>query len=355
MNKNIKKILEKLETMGFKAYLVGGFVRDTLIGRETFDVDICTNALPKDLFSIFNADSNNYGGIHLQVSKYNVDITTFREDKNYINRRPSEVIYIDSLEQDLQRRDFTVNAICMDKNSKVIDLLNGVEDLNNRTIRMIGDIDTKLKDDPLRILRAIRFATVLDFNIDEELYQGLKNNYQLVLTLSKTRIKEELDKILISSNYMKGLTILKELGILELLDISYKDITYVQDVLGMWSQIDAKNMPFTNNEKKSIIKIAEVVSLGTINNETLFKYGLYINTIAGLILNVKLNDINKMYKNLAIKERKDINITSQEIISLLNLENGKKINDIYDDLISKILSNKLKNNNKDIKKYLQGK
>ena len=355
MNKNIKKILEKLENSGYKAYLVGGFVRDTLIGRETFDVDICTNALPKDLFSIFNADSNNYGGVHLQVNQYNVDITTFREDRNYINRRPSEVIYIDSLEQDLQRRDFTINAICMDKNGKVIDLLNGVEDLNNQTIKMIGDIETKLLDDPLRILRAIRFATVLDFSIDEKLYQGLKNNYQLVLTLSKTRIKEELNKILLSSNFMKGLTILKELGILGLLNISYGDITYVQDLLGMWSQINTNDMPFTNNEKKSIIKIAEVLRIGKINNETLYKYGLYINTIAGLILNIKLNDINKMFKKLPIKERKDINITSEEIINILDLKDGREISNIYDDLIIKILNNELKNDNKEIKKYLRGK
>ena len=355
MNKNIKKILEKLENSGYKAYLVGGFVRDTLIGRETFDVDICTNALPKDLFSIFNADSNNYGGVHLQVNQYNVDITTFREDRNYINRRPSEVIYIDSLEQDLQRRDFTINAICMDKNGKVIDLLNGVEDLNNQTIKMIGDIETKLLDDPLRILRAIRFATVLDFSIDEKLYQGLKNNYQLVLTLSKTRIKEELNKIFLSSNFMKGLNILKELGILGLLNISYGDITYVQDLLGMWSQINTNDMPFTNNEKKSIIKIAEVLRIGKINNETLYKYGLYINTIAGLILNIKLNDINKMFKKLPIKERKDINITSEEIINILDLKDGREISYIYDDLIIKILNNELKNDNKEIKKYLRGK
>ena len=183
------EIINKLYDHGFIAYIVGGFVRDTLIGRETFDVDICTNALPKDLFTIFNADSNNYGGVRLQVGSYNVDITTFREDKNYINRHPSEVVYIDSLEEDLKRRDFTINSICMDKNGTVIDLLNGVEDLNNRTIKMIGNIQTKLTEDPLRILRAVRFATVLDFDIDSELLLGLKSNYKLVSTLSKTRIK----------------------------------------------------------------------------------------------------------------------------------------------------------------------
>ena len=352
MNKNIKKILTTLEENGFKAYLVGGFVRDTLIGRETFDVDICTNALPKDLFSIFNADSNNYGGIRMQVGSYNVDITTFREDRNYVNRHPNEVVYIDSLQDDLKRRDFTINAICMDKDSKVIDLLNGVEDLNNRTVRMIGDIDIKLEEDPLRILRAVRFATVLDFDIDNDLYEGLKKHYKLVDTLSKNRIKEEFDKILISKNFLKGLELLKELGILDLLDISYNDIYYVQDLLGMWSQINVSNMPFTNNEKKSIIKIAEVVRVGSINRETLFKYGLYINTIAGLILNIKLDEINKMYKEMPIKERRDIDITTEEIIKLLDLKDGRVINSIYEDLIDKLLNDELENNNEEIKGYL---
>ena len=204
MDKIIKNVLNELDRHGFESFLVGGYVRDTLLGIKTFDVDICTSALPKDIHAIFSICSNNYGGANLKIDNLNIDITTFREDGTYTNRHPEEVKYITDLKTDLKRRDFTINAICMDKNDKVIDLLDGVDDLNNRVIKMIGNPDDRLKEDPLRILRAIRFATVLDFAIDEKLMLSLKENSSLVSTLSGVRIKEELDKILSSPNFKKG-------------------------------------------------------------------------------------------------------------------------------------------------------
>ena len=170
MEKNIKKILETLESEGYQAYLVGGYVRDYLLGIASFDVDIATNALPKDIHRIFNSSKSNYGSVNIKIDKLNVDITTYRKDLNYINRRPSTVKYINNLEEDLKRRDFTINAICMDKNGNIIDPLNGCLDLDKRLIKMIGDVDIKIQEDPLRIMRAIRFACVLDFGIDNELY-----------------------------------------------------------------------------------------------------------------------------------------------------------------------------------------
>ena len=197
MEKNIKKILETLENEGYQAYLVGGYVRDYLLGVTSFDVDIATDALPKDIHRIFNSSKNNYGSVNIKVDKLNVDITTFRKDLNYVNRRPSKVVYINNLKEDLERRDFTINAICMNKNGKIIDLLNGCKDLDSRTIKMIGSIDVKLKEDPLRIMRAIRFACILDFKIEDELYEKIKEYSYLVGDLSKERIKNELDKIFI--------------------------------------------------------------------------------------------------------------------------------------------------------------
>ena len=101
MEKNIKKILETLENEGYQAYLVGGYVRDYLLGVTSFDVDIATDALPKDIHRIFNSSKNNYGSVNIKVDKLNVDITTFRKDLNYVNRRPSKVVYINNLKEDL--------------------------------------------------------------------------------------------------------------------------------------------------------------------------------------------------------------------------------------------------------------
>lgn len=351
MEKNIKKILETLENEGYQAYLVGGFVRDYLLGITSYDVDIATDALPKDIHNIFNSSKSNYGSVNIKFDNYNIDITTFRKDLNYVNRRPSNVIYIDNLEEDLKRRDFTINAICMDKDDKIIDPLNGCEDLNNRTIKMIGDIDTKLEEDPLRIMRAIRFASVLDFDIDKKLYEKIKKYSHLVETLSKERIKSELEKILLSKNFMKALKIMEDTNIASSLGISYSHINYVDDLLGMWAQVKGANIPFTNVEKGNIIKITEVITLGQIDNLALYNYGLYVCTIAGKILNINPKKISKMYNNLPIKSKSDINITSKEISDIFGT--GKVIGIIYSELEKEILNKNIENNKEAIFEYLK--
>lgn len=351
MEKNVKKILETLENEGYQAYLVGGYVRDYLLGVTSFDVDIATDALPKDIHRIFNSSKNNYGSVNIKVDKLNVDITTFRKDLNYVNRRPSKVVYINNLKEDLERRDFTINAICMNKNGKIIDLLNGCKDLDRRTIKMIGSIDVKLKEDPLRIMRAIRFACILDFKIEDELYEKIKEYSYLVGDLSKERIKNELDKILISKNYKYGLELMKDTKISEVLEINYDDINYVDDLLGMWAQVKVLNIPFTNVEKGNIIKITEVLDFGKIDNEILYKYGLYISRVAGKILNIKTTKISKMYNKLPIKSREDIDITSKDISSIVGV--GEVIGETYKIIEKEILNYRLKNKKSEILKYLE--
>lgn len=350
MDKRIKKVLEKLETNGFQAYLVGGFVRDYLIGKTTHDVDIATDALPKDIHKLFNSNKSNYGSVNLKIEELNVDITTFRQDLNYVKRKPSEVKYIKDLKEDLLRRDFTINAICMDKSGKVIDYVGGCEDLNNRLIRVIGDADQKIQEDPLRILRAIRFASVLDFDLDKTLKETIQKNSHLVTTLSKERIKKELEKILMSKNYLKGLNLLDKTGISSYLGLQYSNINYVDDLLGMWSQIKISEIPFTNNEKRTIINITEVLNEGDINNLVLYKYGLYVSTLAGKILNINPVNINKMYKKLPIKSREDIDISSKQ---LLNLVDCKKINETFKVVEEEILKGNLRNKRKDIIKFIE--
>lgn len=354
MDKIIKNVLKKIENNGYEAYIVGGYVRDALLGNISHDIDICTNALPKDLYSIFNEthSSNSYGGFNIKIKKYNIDITTYRKELKYVDRKPVEVEYIDNLLEDVKRRDFTINAICMNYNTKIIDLVNGIEDINNHLIRMIGDPDEKLVEDPLRILRAIRFATVLNFELEETLYNSIKKNYKLVNTLSNTRIKSELNRILLSTNYMKGLSLLKDFKILDLLNISYNDINYINDINGMWAQLNGNHeFAFTKQEKENIIKIRDVLSIGYLNNEILYKYGPYISQIAGNILNIPKNVINDMFNKLPLTNKSELEISSKELLELLNIDN-KSISKIIEHLINKMINGNLKNNKKEIKKYL---
>lgn len=356
MNKLIKKILTKIESSGFEAYVIGGYVRDLLLGNISLDIDICTNATPKDLIKMFpNASTKNLGGIEFKHKEYHFEITTYREELKYKNRKPVEFNYINSLVADLNRRDFTINTICMNSKGEIIDLLNGLKELNNSEIKMVGDIETKLKEDPLRIMRAIRFATILNFNLESKLYKVLKKHNQKILTLSGTRIKEELDKIFLSNYLKKGLNLLDELGVLKLLNIKYEsDIVPVKNLEGIYAQINIDyELPFTKQEKENIKNLKKIIKAGEVNAFTIYNYGLYISTIAGEILNINKKEITKIYRSLSIKDKKDIDIKAEEIVNILGDYYSNKIRNVLNKLEHLIISGKLKNKKSEIIKYLK--
>ena len=170
-------------------------------------------------------------------------------------------------------------------------------------------------------------------------------------TCEEKRIKSELEKILLSKNFMKALKIMEDTNIASSLGISYSHINYVDDLLGMWAQVKVANIPFTNVEKGNIIKITEVITLGQIDNLALYNYGLYVCTIAGKILNINPKKISKMYNNLPIKSKSDINITSKEISDIFGT--GKVIGIIYSELEKEILNKNIENNKEAIFEYLK--
>ncbi len=356
MDQSIKNILKKIEENGFEAYIVGGYVRDKILRIKTNDVDIITNALLKDITKIFplgKSDTNAYGSYKLKIGNYNVDITTYREESKYQNRKPTEINYVNNLFTDLNRRDFTINTICMNKKSNIIDMLNGKKDIEAKKIKVVGDIKKKFTEDPLRMLRAIRFATILDFKIEDEALEFIINNKKLISTLSFQRKKNELNFILISKRYRTGLNFIKEIGLDEVLEISYKSVKKTDDLLGMWAQIEySDKYPFTNQEKNSIKIIKEIVNYGKIDTNILFKYDLYHTYIAGDILGINKIIINKLYKLMPIHDYNDIEINGKEIIDLLNLKPSVKIKKIVEDIKNVILNKEIKNNKNDIKKYL---
>jgi len=354
LDKVIKNVLIKLENCGFEAYIIGGYVRDLLVGKESYDIDICTNAIPKELIKIFpKANTKNLGGIDFKIKEYHFEITTYREEIKYKNRKPSEFNYINNLVLDLKRRDFTINTICMNSKGEIIDLLNGTKDLINYKIKMVGDIDKKLVEDPLRILRAVRIATILNFNIESNLYKALKKYNKKILTLSNTRIKEELDKILLSNNVRKGFKLLEELDILKILEISYEDITPVKNIEAMYAQIDIKyKLAFTKVERENINKIKKIIAHKELNKKIIYDNGLYLSIVAGEILNIDKKDISKIYKDLAIHEKKDINVNVKDIIKILNIDENK-ISLVLKDLEKQIINDVIKNKKSDIIKYLK--
>ena len=211
------KVLNVFKDNKIDAYLVGGTSRDYLVYGDFSDIDICSKSVPdvnKEVMKDYNLVSKD--GLFYGVLKYNVDgldveVTSLRKEGEYIkNRRPSSIEFIDSLYIDSLRRDFTINAIYIDAYKNVYDYHNGVNDLNNKVIRMIGDNELRIKEDALRILRCIRFSSYLNFEIEENLKETILSNYELVYSLNRNTLRKEIDKFLLFKSIDEVKYILKE-------------------------------------------------------------------------------------------------------------------------------------------------
>ncbi len=198
---NVMTALGILEKNGYSAYAVGGCVRDSLLGKTPFDWDICTSALPEQTMAVFSdyrvIPTGVKHGTITAIIDSPLEITTFRIDGDYLdNRRPADVFFTARLEDDLCRRDFTVNAMALDKNGNITDLYGGKEDLERRLIRCVGCAAERFDEDALRIMRALRFAATLGFEIEEETAKAIHEKKHLLANIAAERIQKEFAKML---------------------------------------------------------------------------------------------------------------------------------------------------------------
>ncbi len=224
--KEVKNIISKLQEAGFEAYIVGGCVRDFLLGIEPKDWDVTTNAKPTEIQKIF-PDSfyeNNFLTVTVRTGSKNpalqdVEVTTFRSEAKYSDKRhPDQVKFAKTLQEDLSRRDFTINAIAIDiKGTKkeIIDPFEGQDDLKNNIIKTVGNPDERFGEDALRMLRAARFATTLNFGIEEKTAEAIKKNSIWLEAVSKERVRDELVKIIMSPRAADGIELLRQLHLLK--------------------------------------------------------------------------------------------------------------------------------------------
>ncbi len=198
----ITALLDRLSAHGFKGYPVGGCVRDFLLGKIPGDYDLTTDATPQEMLSVFSdfrciETGIRHGTVTVVSEGNNVEITAFRCDGEYKdNRHPTAVTFTRKLSDDLSRRDFTVNAMAFDRNEGIIDLFGGSEDLQNKVIRCVGEPDRRFNEDALRIMRALRFAATLDFEIEEKTADSIHRNVGLLANISVERVFVELKKLL---------------------------------------------------------------------------------------------------------------------------------------------------------------
>lgn len=205
---DVNLILTELKNKGYNAYLVGGCVRDAIMGNIPNDYDITTSALPNEIQKVFvNRKTLDIGIKHGTITVFTdagrqVEVTTYRTDGEYKdNRHPENVTFVNNIEADLSRRDFTVNALAYNHQDGFVDVFGGKQDIENKIIRCVGDPETRFNEDALRILRGLRFASTLNYNIEKNTAESIKNNAELLQNVSVERVFIELKKMLVGENF----------------------------------------------------------------------------------------------------------------------------------------------------------
>ncbi len=399
--KQVTDIINTLEKAGFEAYIVGGCVRDYLLGDTPKDWDITTSALPEETKSLFPHTYDTgiaHGTITIVKDKTNYEVTTYRIDGAYTDfRRPDEVTYTKKIEEDLSRRDFTMNAIAYNEKKGFQDPYNGREDIKAKLIKGVGDPDKRFNEDALRMLRCVRFSARLNFKIDEKTYSSIVKNAGLIKNISIERIRDEVTKLLLSPNPEK-ITELKNTGLLKEILPEIDEYIYdgcktvkilktleknkISDVSIFYSCVlynltDKEACDIMRNLKfdtKTIKETSALVKYSKIRTETekheirktLSKtgkelYGKIIEVKKALFfdnkeelssLSAAENLLNEIIDNNDCYSLKTLKINGN-ILKNIGITNGKEIGGVLNSCLEMILKNPEKNNEDDLINFVK--
>ncbi|MGL5575027.1 MAG: CCA tRNA nucleotidyltransferase [Sarcina sp.] len=404
---DVKFIIDTFYQNEYEAFIVGGCVRDTLLNRELNDYDITTNAMPEKIIHLFDKTiptGLKHGTITVMLNKEPYEITTYRIDGEYKdNRRPNEVIFVSNLKEDLARRDFTINAMAYSPYFGFKDYFNGQDDLQNKIIKAVGNANKRFTEDALRMLRAIRFASQLNFTIEKNTYQAINTNAKLIQNISMERVNVELIKILKSSSPSLGIKLLKETNILQYLfpkmydkyfdndyfqknilnldklknskylrlcytlKICFRNLTSTDlELLLKTLKCDNKTIKFITSLNGNYISYENInkdidlkLWINSIDKELLFDTFEYITSN----LAFKNNDtfkVQKLYNRTKeiIKNKeplciKDLDINGSDLIKECNIKAGKELGETLNKLLLKVLENPSLNNKEILLKLLK--
>jgi tRNA nucleotidyltransferase (CCA-adding enzyme) len=373
-SKLANQVLETLEAHGYEAYFVGGMVRDQLLDLENEDIDITTNAHPEDVMRIFQKvkeTGKRYGSVTVFLEEHPFEVTTYREEKEYVdNRHPEKVTFGTSLEEDLKRRDFTINQLVMDKEGKIFDHHKGLEDLDNHLIRTIGDPEVRFEEDALRILRAIRFCAKLGFDIEEKTQNGMQKKKELIQTLAIERVMQELDRIIRGKYRNKAIKYMLDL---EIADVLYGLKAGFEKVVTSKEQLypieffiiaflvgDVEDVFRFSNKERAIIEKA--MELHEVTHNDLFnRFIVYVNKLEMCLLVNKINvflgypnqenRIREIDERLPIHDVCDLAFKGQDILWETNLKKRSLIGVIIDELIYQVIMEIRPNEYNALKEY----
>ncbi|WP_456278569.1 CCA tRNA nucleotidyltransferase [Bacillus sp. AK128] len=383
------EIIKKLNNEGYQAYIVGGAIRDSIMDRPIGDVDLATSALPQQVIEIFPKTvpvGIEHGTVIVLIDETPYEVTTFRKDEDYIDyRRPTSVRFIDSLKEDLQRRDFTMNAIAMGLDGELFDPFHGQVAISERKIRTVGNPNERFKEDALRMLRAIRFHSQLSFDIEIETLQAITNNANLMNHISIERIGIELEKTLVGASCQSAMRLISSTGLADFIG----GLSPFKEALKEWPALDytalntrtekwtilclnlqvneiesfMKKWKLPNKVVKEAITIVEALTeiknIGW-TNELMYKLGeeLTLTTarlesvMSASMVEKNLSTRLKLYQQLPILTRKDLVIDGHDLVKMIGKPPGPWISEMMINIESDILKGTLLNTRDSIKEWL---
>ncbi|HDG4643111.1 TPA: CCA tRNA nucleotidyltransferase [Staphylococcus aureus] len=385
-----RPILEQIQDNGFEAYYVGGSVRDYVMGRNIHDIDITTSATPDEIESIFSHTipvGKEHGTINVVFNDENYEVTTFRAEEDYVDhRRPSGVTFVRDLYEDLQRRDFTMNAIAMDTAYKLYDYFDGQQDINNRIIRTVGIAEERFQEDALRMIRCLRFQSQLSFDIAMETFEAMRTQMADIKFLSIERIVIELTKLMRginveeSFNHLKSLKVFNYMPYFEQLDMNQINVTEPIDLELLIAIVSVKfdinyslkPLKLSNRQVKDINQYIQIMnalpSIITKEQLKMFVYDYDTNLIKNVMvaadvlkandiqghepLIVNLQTIDETLHRLPMHNRKDMMVNGGVLMAHLNAKSGPWLKDVLRQIEIAIVTGKVSNEETEILKWV---
>ncbi len=381
-------LLEAIETAGFDAYFVGGSVRDSLLNRKIADVDIATSALPAELKKIFPRTVDlgiEHGTILVLYNGVPYEITTFRTESQYTDhRRPDNVEFIRSLNEDLKRRDFTMNAMAMDKTGNIIDPFHGTVSISDQQIKTVGKASDRFGEDALRIMRALRFVSQLGFSIEHGTFAALKKQGHLLESIAVERKTAEFEKLLAGKYVSKALPLLLEAGIHSYLPGLAGKKKCLNDLARcgtagftieeMWSLLlyfmnlnDQEAEDFLRKWKLPVKKMKHCIYIlkwldfrqgDNWDAESAYHSGKSVMLSAERIFHclageeAVLDKLEALFDSLPIKNSSELDVNGNDLISWFDRKPGPWIKEAVSDIEKAVLLGKVRNTKAEIKEWL---
>lgn len=385
MNQKFKEatpILKKLISEGYEAYFVGGSVRDYLLEKEINDIDITSSATPDEVMSIFPKHvpvGVEHGTVIVIDNGSNYEITTFRTESAYVDyRRPSEVKFVRLLEEDLKRRDFTINALAMSESGEIIDLFNGKEDLQKKLIRTVGNPNDRFLEDALRMMRGLRFVSQLGFSLEEETMVSIKYNAKHLEKISIERITIEFEKLLMGEYLLHSIPNLVDSNLIQFLPgmvcfeekmIACKEYDFMklQSLVERWALLililDIKDtwdfLKGWKLSRKQMIAVKNIVEgvkyLKDWTKWVVYKNGIQLSCSIEKVSSIyfkqpdRLHIVEQLFNELPMKQSSEICLNGNDLMEWYQLKPGSWIADCIESIEKDIVNGILLNTKEDIK------